>query len=203
MHCNTARAAISARLDGEDAQVDPADLAGHVERCTACRAFAREAEAMHRDVRLARAPEVPDLTAPILASIGAESRRPLAVHERALRVTLAVVAGVMIVAALPALVLGDDAGLPVHAARHVGSFDLALAVGFLFAAWRPSRLPGLLPVVTALVACLVGTSVLDVLDGRTGALTEVQHAVEVVGLAAAWLLAHPLRPGRRARLSTS
>jgi predicted anti-sigma-YlaC factor YlaD len=194
MHCDTARKAISARLDGEELGVDSTDLAGHLERCTACRAFAREAESMHRDVRLARAPSVPDLTAPILASI---------THERSLRVTLAIVAGVMIVAALPALVLGDDAGLPVHAARHVGSFDLALAVGFLFAAWRPSRIPGLLPVVTALVACLVGTSVLDVLDGRTGALTEVQHAVEVVGLAAAWLLAHPLRPGRRARLSTS
>jgi predicted anti-sigma-YlaC factor YlaD len=108
----------------------------------------------------------------------------------------------MIVAAVPALVLGEDAGLPVHAARHVGSFDLALAVGFLFAAWRPSRIAGLLPVVTALVACLIGTSLLDVLDGRTGALTEAQHVVEVVGLAAAWLLAHPLRPGRAARLST-
>jgi predicted anti-sigma-YlaC factor YlaD len=112
------------------------------------------------------------------------------------------VALVMIVAALPALVLGDDAGLPVHAARHVGSFDLALAVGFLFAAWRPSRIAGLLPVVAALVACLVGTSVLDVLEGRTGALTETQHIVEVAGLAAAWLLAHPLTPRRRARLST-
>jgi len=201
MNCKTARTAISARLDGEELGVDPADLAAHLERCPACRAFAREAESMHRDVRLARAPSVPDLTAPILASIGADSR-PHTAHEKALRVTLAVVAAVMVVAALPALVLGDDAGLPVHAARHVGSFDLALAVGFLFAAWRPSRLPGLLPVVTALVACLVGTSVLDVLDGRTGALTEVQHAVEVVGLAAAWLLAHPLRPGRRPRLST-
>jgi predicted anti-sigma-YlaC factor YlaD len=200
MHCDTARTAISARLDGEEPGVHPAELAGHLERCPVCRAFAREAESMHRDVRLARAPSVPDLTAPILASIGADSH-PHPAHERALRVTLAIVGAVMIIAAVPALVLGDDAGLPVHAARHIGSFDLALAVGFLFAAWRPSRLPGLLPVVTALVACLVGTSVLDVLDGRTGAVTEVQHAVEVVGLAAAWLLAHPLRPGRRA-LST-
>jgi predicted anti-sigma-YlaC factor YlaD len=202
MYCDTARTAISARLDGEELGVDPAELGRHLERCSACRAFAREAESMHRDVRLARAPSVPDLTAPILTSIGAESR-PHTAHERALRVTLAIVAAVMIVAAAPALVLGDDAGLPVHAARHIGSFDLALAVGFLFAAWRPSRLPGLLPVATALVACLVGTSVLDVLDGRTGALAEVQHAVEVVGLAAAWLLAHPLRPRRRVRLSTS
>jgi predicted anti-sigma-YlaC factor YlaD len=200
MDCDTAQSAISARLDGEDLGVDPVDLAGHLERCTACRAFARDAESMHREVRLARAPSVPDLTAPILASIGSDNSS--ANHERALRVTLAIVAGVMIVAALPALLFGDDAGLPVHAARHIGSFDLAVAVGFLFAAWRPSRLPGLLPVVTALVACLVATSVLDVLDGSTAALTEVQHAVEVVGLAAAWLLAHPLRPRRRARLST-
>jgi len=201
MDCDIAQSAISARLDGEDLGVDPVDLAGHLERCTACRAFARDAESMHREVRLARAPSVPDLTAPILASIGSDNSS--ANHERALRVTLAIVAGVMIVAALPALLFGDDAGLPVHAARHIGSFDLAVAVGFLFAAWRPSRLPGLLPVVTALVACLVATSVLDVLDGSTAALTEVQHAVEVVGLAAAWLLAHPLRPRRRARLSTS
>ena len=201
MDCDIAQSAISARLDGEDLGVDPVDLAGHLERCTACRAFARDAESMHREVRLARAPSVPDLTAPILASIGSD--KSYAPHERALRVTLAIVAGVMIVAALPALLFGDDAGLPVHAARHIGSFDLAVAVGFLFAAWRPSRLPGLLPVVTALVACLVATSVLDVLDGSTAALTEVQHAVEVVGLAAAWLLAHPLRPRRRARLSTS
>jgi predicted anti-sigma-YlaC factor YlaD len=201
MDCDTAQSAISARLDGEDLGVDPVDLADHLERCTACRAFARDAESMHREVRLARAPSVPDLTSPILASIGSENG--YAPHVRALRVTLAIVASVMIVAALPALVLGDDAGLPVHAARHIGSFDLAVAVGFLFAAWRPSRLPGLLPVVTALVACLVATSVLDVLDGSTAALTEVQHAVEVVGLAAAWLLAHPLQPRRRARLATS
>jgi predicted anti-sigma-YlaC factor YlaD len=201
MNCNTARTAVSARLDGEELGVDPADLDEHLAQCASCRAFSRDAEAMHRDSRLAGAPDVPDLTAPILASIGAEDRRHPA-HERALRITLVVVALVQIVAAVPALVLGDDAGVPVHAARHLGSFDLALAIGFLFAAWRPSRLPGLLPVATALVACVVGTSVLDVLDGRTAAATEAQHAVEVVGLVAAWLLAHPLAPRRRARWST-
>ena len=82
---------------------------------------------MHREVRLARAPSVPDLTAPILASIGSESP-PHTAHERALRATLAIVAGVMIVAALPALVLGDDLqgeapyaqALLVKGARHRG-----------------------------------------------------------------------------------
>jgi predicted anti-sigma-YlaC factor YlaD len=201
MNCNTARTAVSARLDGEELGVDPAELDKHLARCPACRAFRRDAEAMHRESRLAEAPEVPDLTAPILASIAAE-HRPQPAHERALRLTLVVVALVQIVAAVPALVLGDDAGVSVHAARHLGSFDLALAIGFLFAAWRPSRLPGLLPIATALVVCLVGTSVLDVLDGSTAALSEVQHAVEVIGLVAAWLLAHPLAPRRRARWST-
>jgi predicted anti-sigma-YlaC factor YlaD len=201
MNCNTARNAISARLDGEDLGTDPAALDEHLQRCPACRAFARDAAAMHRDARMSRAPAVPDLTAPILAAIGAEARAH-AGHERALRVTLAIVGLVQLVAAVPALVLGDDPGLPVHAARHVGSFDLALAVGFLFAAWRPSRLPGLLPVVTALVACLVGTSVLDLLGGRTAALSETQHVLAVVGVAAAWLLVHPLRPRRRLRFTT-
>jgi predicted anti-sigma-YlaC factor YlaD len=202
LNCTTARNAISARLDGEDLGADPDALDKHVQRCAECRAFARDAAAMHRDVRMARAPVVPDRTAPILAAIGLDPR-PRAAHEQWLRIILAIVGLVQLVAAVPALVLGDDAGVTVHAARHIGSFDLALAVGFLFAAWRPSRLPGLLPVVTALVACLVGTSVLDMLDGRAGALSETQHVVEIVGLAAAWLLAHPLRSRRRARLSPS
>ncbi|MDQ6854123.1 MAG: zf-HC2 domain-containing protein [Actinomycetota bacterium] len=201
MDCNASRIAISARLDGEDPGIEPAALDSHLQICPACRVFARDAAAMHRDARLARAPEVPDLTAPILAAIGSRDRHQTG-HEQALRVTLVVVAVAQIVVAAPALVLGADAGLPVHVARHIGSFDLALAVGFLFAAWRPSRLAGLLPVVTALVACLLGTSVLDLLDGRTSALTETQHVVEVAGLAAAWLLAHPLRPRRAPRLST-
>jgi predicted anti-sigma-YlaC factor YlaD len=202
MNCTTSRIAISARLDGEDLGVDPALLEDHLRRCAECQAFARDAAAMHRDARLARAPDVPDLTAKILATIGSRDRHQIG-HEGALRVTLVVVALVQIATAVPALVLGDDAGLPVHVARHIGSFDLALAVGFLFAAWRPSRIPGLLPVVTALVACLVGTSVLDLLDGRTSALTETQHVVDAAGLAAAWLLAHPLRPRRAPRLSAS
>ena len=202
MKCTTARNAISADLDGEDLGVDRSMLEAHLQSCPACSAFARDAAAMHRDVRMARAPMVPDLTAPILAKIGSDPRSRTG-HEQGLRIVLAIVGLVQLVIAAPALILGDDAGVSVHAARHIGSFDLALGVGFLFAAWRPSRLLGLLPVVTALVACIIGTSVLDMLDGRAGALSETQHVVEVVGLAAAWLLVHPLRLRRRARLSPS
>jgi hypothetical protein len=46
-------------------------------------------------------------------------------------------------------------------------------------------------VLGALVACLVGTSIADVVAGTTPALAEGQHLAEIVGVAAMWLLAHP------------
>jgi len=106
----------------------------------------------------------------------------------ALRWILAALALVQIGVALPALLLGSDGGVGIHTARHLGSFDIAVAVGFLFAAWRPSRIPGLLPVVAALVACLVGSSLLDILAGNTQALSEAHHATDFAGLAVLWLL---------------
>jgi hypothetical protein len=101
--------------------------------------------------------------------------------------------------AVPALVLGDDANVPVHIARHIGSFDVALAVGYLWVAWRPARaLEGVFPIAAALVACLVGSSILDVITGRAAAAGEFHHVTDLVGLTAMWLLgprtlARPIR----------
>lgn len=148
-------------------------------------------DALHRVMRVTAAPPVPDLSAPILAAIGAERGEATEHPDLAVRLLLGVLGLVQLVLAVPALILGDDAGLPVHTARHLGSFGVALAVGFLYAAWRPARVSGLLPVMTALVACLVGTSVADMIGGTTPAFTEAQHLAEIVGVAAMWLLAHP------------
>ena len=144
-------------------------------------------------MRVAAAPAVPDLTSPILAAIGAEQEAETAGTSRDLfpRLLLASIGVLQLVLSVPALVLGEDAGLPVHTARHLGSFGVALAVGFLYVAWKPARVQGLLLVLTALVACLIGTSIADVMGGTTPALTEGQHLAEVVGVAAMWLLAHP------------
>jgi predicted anti-sigma-YlaC factor YlaD len=204
MDCTRIRHAISARLDSEDPGVESSVIDAHLGTCAGCRAFVVSAERLHRTSRLAPAPEVPDLTPGILAAIDAEpvlrsgtepvlrSGTEPAGHpadtQLALRWILAALALVQIGVAVPALFLGSDAGLPVHTARHLGSFDIAVAVGFLFAAWRPSRIPGLLPVVAALVACLVASSLLDVLAGNTGALGEAHHATDFVGLAVLWLL---------------
>jgi predicted anti-sigma-YlaC factor YlaD len=192
MTCDQIREAVSARLDGEDPRVPSPEVDAHLAACAGCRAFAEGAGALHRSVRLAPAPAVPDLTPGVLAAIGDDPDRD---HGRTvvLRCVLAALALVQIGVALPAL-FGVDGGLSVHSARHLGSFSLALAVGFLYAAWRPSRIAGLLPVAAALVACLIGTSVFDVADGRAAALTEASHVTEIAGLVAVWLLARPVMP---------
>lgn len=184
--------AISARLDGEDPGLDAAAVYTHLAGCADCRSFAQRAETLHRTVRLAPAPTIPDLAPGILTAIGAEehaAREPDT--NRALRWILVAIAVAQIAIAIPALIFGKDAGLPVHTARHIGSFDVALGVGFLYAAWKPSRISGLLPVVAALVACLMASSLLDVAAGSTKALAEGQHVLDFVGLAVVWLLSRP------------
>jgi predicted anti-sigma-YlaC factor YlaD len=226
MTCARFRTAISARLDGEHVEgperVDPDALRAHLDHCADCRAFAGGAERLHGAVRVAPAPDVPDLTPGILAAIDGLPRRrragrtrvpvprgaraPLS-QEGVLRLILVAVAAIQIGVAVPALVLGSDAGLPVHAARHLGSFDVAVAVGFLFAAWRPARISGILPIGAALVVCLVGSSALDLVQGTTGAGSEAHHATDVAGLVVVWLLSRSVvapgvaPPGRRMQVA--
>lgn len=190
MTCIRFRNAFSARLDGEDPGLDDGVLRAHLDSCADCRAFVGEAERLHRLVRLSPAPEVPDLGDAVLVAIGssaASTRRPLS-DIRPLRVMLAAIALVQLVVALPALVLGSDAGLPVHSARHIGSFEVALAVGLLFAAWRPSRISGMFPFVAALATCLVVSSFLDVAEGRTTFAPEAHHLLALAGLLVMWLV---------------
>lgn len=205
MTCDESRAALSARLDGEDGGAPATAVEAHLRGCAPCRAFEAEAARLHRAIRVSPARPVPDLTTPILRAIGDATPSPVDERVRLLRICLALVAVLQLALAIPALVLGDDAGLPTHVARHLGSFTVALAVGLLVVAWRPERAAGLLPVVAVLVACLVGTSVLDVVQGRAAAGGEIGHAPELVGLVAVWLLArggstsvprsmHPVRP---------
>jgi predicted anti-sigma-YlaC factor YlaD len=99
-------------------------------------------------------------------------------------------------------------GMSGHLTREVGSFDLALAVGFLYAAWRPNRAYGMLPIVGALVACLAITTAVDLTDGRAGAGAEAAHLLDLVGLAFLWLVTRTPRAtsnssGGRRRLSTA
>jgi predicted anti-sigma-YlaC factor YlaD len=188
--CDRAREYLSASLDGEDT---PPDVARHVAACAACSGWLDAAAAVTRSVRIS-ADEVPDLTAPLLVAY----RAAVLPRERGrgLRWALVLVALAQLAIAVPGLVFGADAGAPVHVAHEIGSWDIALAVGFLYAARRPARAVGLVPLVGTLVALLLATSVLDLAGGRTVTVAELPHALAVAGFVLLALLARPFSPPR-------
>jgi predicted anti-sigma-YlaC factor YlaD len=200
MDCEHCRRALSAQLDGEDPGMPETSLASHLAGCAACREFAAGARRLHRQARIAPAEPVPDLSGAILRALPEPvDRRAVDDRIRFLRVCVAVVGAVQLAMALPVLLLGEDANLPTHVARHLGSFAVALGVGLLVVAWRPDRAAGLLPVIGVVVLCLLASSVLDIAAGRAAPGAEVSHAPELVGLVAVWLLARSSPPGLWAR----
>jgi predicted anti-sigma-YlaC factor YlaD len=187
MRCEQCREIVSAQLDGEADASAWAAASAHLRDCSDCQDYAAGSEQLGRVTRLRPVEAVPDLTPRILHAAGLDHPGPDT--TRPLRIVLCAAALLQIALAAPALVLGDDANLPVHIARHIGSFDVALAVGYLWVAWRPARaLEGVFPIALALVTCLVGSSVLDVMAGRAAASGELHHITDVVGVMAMWLL---------------
>ncbi len=199
MICAQFRDAVSARLDGEDPGLPTAMLDAHLEACAACTSWALAAADIARTTRVAPADPVPDRTGAILAAAadrGLLGGNPIDVELR-WRLALAALALLQLAVAMPSLLLGEDAGAPTHIAHEMGSWDVALAVGFLFAAWRPSRAWGMVPLVAALVGCLLVTTGIDVAEGHATLAHEAAHMLEVAGLGVLWLLSHrPARPIR-------
>jgi predicted anti-sigma-YlaC factor YlaD len=122
----------------------------------------------------------------VITRLGRGVDRTRRFDPQALRAGLIALAVVQMALALPVLLLGRDAGAPVHIAREVGSFDFALAVGFLFVGWRPVRAYGMLPLVAALVGCLGITTAVDLARGTATFLGESAHLLDLMGLAAVW-----------------
>lgn len=200
MRCDTIREAISARLDGEAPGLDDDTIDAHVAGCDACVTWSDELSTLHRMVRVREAESVPDLTGAILGSQPSPSPARRAWHREVIspaRWALFVVALTQLVLAAPALLLGEDSGATVHVARELGSFDLALAVGLLVAAWQPARAWGLLPVVAALALVMAGTAVIDVVRGTASGFGEAHHVLDLAGLVLLWLVAR--EEGRPAR----
>jgi predicted anti-sigma-YlaC factor YlaD len=194
MNCEACREAISALLDNEDPGIDPTLVQAHLAACAACRADTTQASRLQRWLRLRPAEPVPDLTPAILARIGPTKPGLRQGAQREVRIALAVLAGLVAVLALPAPLLADEAGAPLHLARELGAFQVALAVGLLLVAWQPRRRVQLLPVLAVLSVCPALIAALDVAGGRTPASAEGHHLVQLAGLGLVWLLAHP--PGR-------
>ena len=195
MDCERCREAISARLDGHDDEGPEVDE--HLATCLACQAWRADAVALAHRLDLHVAQPVPDRSSAILAAMAAE----LAADEQEARdesllpwrVGLVALGIVELLLAVPALVAGQEAGAGVHVAREMGSFDVALAVGFLVAAWRPARAWGMVPLVAVLAGCLAVTSGVDIAEGRASFTGETLHLTHLVGLVMLWALAHAYR----------
>ncbi len=196
-NCDEVRVGLSARLDGEvqawaaQAGFAPDALDGHLAGCPDCRTWSRAAEQLTRAVRM-RSVTVPDLTAPILAAVAAEradaaraARRQAEGQRQILRVALGVTAVIQVLLALPVLFAG---GGELHTGREAASFDIALAVGFALAAWRPDRARAFVPVAFVLAACLITTSAFDVAEGVTALAHEIGHAAALVQAGLLWAL---------------
>ena len=167
--------------------MDEATLDAHLSDCPTCEAFAAGSMQLHRSSRLRPADDVPDLVGAVLARV----ETPKRARPEWARYALFAVAFSQLLLALPALLFGDSLGASVHIARELGSWDVALAVGLLYAAWRPDRSAGLLPFAAALAATMVLTAVLDVTSGRESVLAESHHALEIIGLVLLAVLARP------------
>ncbi len=203
MDCQPFREALSAMLDGEEPGLGPDAVRLHLAGCDACRRWSNDAATLAAAVPLLASAEAPDLTQAVLAQIPPAASGPLPLDHglRPWRLTLAVVALLQLSVALPATLMGTESGSESHLALELGSWDVALAIGFLFAAWRPSRAWGMLPLVAALVACLAATTVVGVAAGQASVLRESGHVLELLGLPLLWVLARhsraavaPLRP---------
>jgi len=185
VNCAEAQVATSALLDGELSPLDQRALERHLDTCDSCREFADRADALQRRLRVRPADAVPDLTDEILA----RSHPPRPGRAEWVRYALAIVALTELVMSLPALLLAEETGATAHAARHIGAMSAALALGFLYTAWRPQRAYGVLPIAAALAITMAVTGVVDAVRGTTPIVGEAHHVLELAGFALVWMLA--------------
>lgn len=180
MTCTRVRAALSARLDGEAVPGGGPDVDNHLAGCAPCRGWLAAAERVTRAVRV-RPADIPDLTGQIMARVPRWSGPP-AGHQRVLRWAVALAAAAQLLVAAP--VLFSDP----HASREMASLDIALAVGFAYAAYRPERARAYVPVAFVLALCLAATSAIDLATSSTAVVHEVGHAAAVVQAVLLWAL---------------
>jgi predicted anti-sigma-YlaC factor YlaD len=182
MDCAACRDVVSAQLDGEATEVEVAASELHLASCASCADHRARVTKLHRAVRVAAADPVPDLTAAILAAHPPTAAAPSA-EVGLWRLGLLLVALAQLVAAVAHL--GGD-----HVLRDQASWEAALAAGYLWAAWRPTRTAGLLPVSAVLTVLLLVNGGLALSGGGT------HHLLAPLGLVFLVLATHGQRSSR-------
>src|SRR6187549_2635462 len=190
MACERWRELVSAQLDGEDDPADRPRVEDHLSGCAGCREWLDRAATVNRLTRTGLVPEVPDLSAAILAALPvAPVRRRFRLGTGPLYVGLAAVGAVQLILGL-AQVGGGASGAHVHTGldatpghlwHESAAWNVAVGAGFLFIALRRSRPSGLVPMLTAFVGTLLLLSVNDLSAGRVDATRLVSHGFVLAG----------------------
>ncbi|WP_297003883.1 zf-HC2 domain-containing protein [uncultured Corynebacterium sp.] len=195
MKCEEARAALSARLDGEPepAGTDPDAVDAHLSACPECRAWFAAAADLNRRLRVGVAPagapgDAGELARQMAALAETAPELSHRLRNRSLPLVLCRVAMVVLAVAYIAwsvVLLVNSTGMPDNPTvpgaggelANTGDPDLtrlsvdaatvrlALAAGLIWGAWRPRAAPGLLPVFLALWAFGAGFSTRDLVLG--------------------------------------
>lgn len=187
MECDDARMWISTRIDGEQvADVDLVDA--HIATCEECATFAGEAHRLKRVMAFRPVRDEPlDLARLVLNKAGA----PNLGSGEWKRTLLAATGFTLLLLSIPGVLfgstmLGTELGATDHSGRHLGAFGAALAFGFIYAAWRPERAIGLVPLTSALGAMIILTGIIDVARGLSNGMAEMSHMLELIGVVLLW-----------------
>lgn len=181
-------------------------VGAHLAACPACAGWADAATAVTRRVRLAAAPEVPDLTAAVLTALPRElpgvravARTRLA--DAAVRLLLLAVGVAQAGLAWPALTSGPASmSAPLHVTHETGAWNLAVAAAFLAVAAAPRLAAGGLPFLATFAAVLVPVTVADLAAGHVHADRALAHVLLLAGVV---LVATVAWRGRRRRLPST
>ncbi len=185
MDCRTTRDIISARIDGETVDPPDGDLVDtHLAACSACRSYQEGVYSLRRSTTVRPVEGRPDVTAAVMARLSV----PDTGTGEWIRYLLGSIGLTLALLNLPLLVTARSADAEPHMSRHLGAFGLALGAGLLFAAVRPERAMGLLPLAGALGAAMTAGAIADLAGGESALLAEATHLLELAGLALLWAL---------------
>jgi predicted anti-sigma-YlaC factor YlaD len=203
MACLEFRNAISARLDGEEQPGESAAVDAHLATCVDCAEYADRAARVTRLTRTRPAEVGPDLVAAVLAAAPPPRRRLL--RALPLRLGLGMVGLGQFALAVSGIVAaghhhdpdgGQLAGAGIaHLAHESAAWNLALAIGFVWAATGTTRPSGMVPILSGFVGVLGVLSVLDATSGGVDPGRLVTHGLVVVGLLLLLLLQRATRGG--------
>lgn len=205
MNCTQCREALSAQLDGEESAAEQVTVDAHLNSCAACCGFAEQAARITRLARTAVASQQPDIVESVLAA-APRSHRPRLVT--ALRALLGLVGLAQVAVALVEMLAAHSSGHGAqgvvlqgasiaHFAHESAAWNLALGVGFLWVAWRPSRTSGMVPTLVTFMVALTVLVGMDAVAGGVDGARLLAHGLVLLGLILVIALDRLPRPVKR------